>query len=214
MEGREYADIIEGRGIPPSPTAPSDPRIFTADAEVRLFLADYSVLCNTGRFAKLQPAAADLLAGAEVPKHEYGTLPRIFTDISKGYHAVFAAIARTRPPADAYTFAIQSLCRMALEVAEKEHSGAPIWAGRLALAFAKRELGMILRSQKLFSKPGTFNWAIFETGDDPSELADQVGDVGEDILEELLGAEGEEALEDPFTSEYVDYNDPGSDEPE
>jgi len=214
MEGREYADIIEGRGVPPPPTAPSDPRIFTADAEVRLFLADYSVLCNTGRFAKLQPAAADLLAGAEVPRHEYGTLPRIFTDISRGYHAVFAAVARTRPPADAYTFAIQSLCRMVLEVAEKEYSGAPIWAGRLALAFAKKELGMILRGQKLFSKPGTFNWAIFETGDDPSELAEQVGDVGEDILEELLGAEGEEALEDPFTSEYVDYNDPGSDEPE
>ena len=213
-EGREYADIIEGRGIPPPPTAPSDPRIFTADAEVRLFLADYSVLCNTGRFAKLQPAAADLLAGAEVPKHEYGDLPRVFTDISKGYHAVFAAIARTRPPADAYTFAVQSLCRMALEVAEKEHRGAPIWAGRLALAFAKRELGVILRGQKLFSKPGTFNWAIFEFGDDPSELAEQVGDVGEDILEELLGAEGEEALEDPFTSEYVDYNNPGADEPE
>jgi len=212
MEGREYADIVEGRGVPPAPSAPSDPRIFTADAEVRLFLADYSVLRNAGRFAKLPPAAADLLAAAGVPKHEYGTLPRVLPDVSGGYHAVFAAVARVRSPADAYAFAIQSLCRMALDVAgggvdaAAPSNVAPEWAGRLGSAFAKKELETILRGQKLFSKPGTFSWAIFETGDDPTGLAEQAGDVGEDVLEELLGAEGEEAADDPFSGENMDYD--------
>ena len=206
MEGREYADVVEGRGVPAAPEAPSDPRIFTADAEVRLFLADYSVLRNAARFAKLPPAAAELLAAAGVPKHEYQSLPQALPDVSEGYHAVFAAIAQDRRPADAYTFAIQSLCRMALDAAAAKGSGAPEWAGRLGHAFAKKELETILRSQKLFSKPGAFRWSIFESGDDPMELAEQVGDVGEDVLEELLGAEGEEAPDDPFSGENMDYD--------
>jgi hypothetical protein len=206
-EGREYADIVEGRGIPGAPSAPSDPRIFTTDAEVRLFLSDYNILRNAGRFAKLPPAVADPLAAAEVPRHEYNTLIRALPDVSGGYHALFAAIARTRSPADVYTFAIQSLCRMVLEVASVGHDdGAPKWAGRLGVEFAKKELGTILRSQKLFSKPGSFNWAVFETGDDPSDLAEQVGDVGEDIIEELLAAEGEEAADGPFSGENMDYD--------
>jgi len=207
MEGREYADVVEGRGVPAAPEAPSDPRIFTADAEVRLFLADYSVLRNAARFAKLPPPAAELLTAAGVPKHEYQSLPQALPDVSEGYHAVFAAIAQDRPPADAYTFAIQSLCRMALDVAAAASGGStPEWAGRLGHAFAKKELETILRGQKLFSKPGAFSWAIFESGDDPMELAEQVGDVGEDVLEELLGAEGEEAPDDPFSGENMDYD--------
>lgn len=207
MEGREYADVVEGRGVPTAPEAPSDPRIFTADAEVRLFLADYSVLRNAARFVKLPPAAAELLTAAGVPKHEYQSLPQALPDVSEGYHGVFAAIALDRPPADAYTFAIQSLCRMALDVAAAASGGStPEWAGRLGHAFAKKELETILRSQKLFSKPGAFSWAIFESGDDPMELAEQAGDVGEDVLEELLGAEGEEAPDDPFSGENMDYD--------
>jgi hypothetical protein len=96
---------------------------------------------------------------------------------------------------------------MALDVAAAASGGStPEWAGRLGHAFAKKELETILRSQKLFSKPGAFSWAIFESGDDPMELAEQAGDVGEDVLEELLGAEGEEAPDDPFSGENMDYD--------
>ena len=204
MEGRDYADIVEGRNAPPAPSTPADPRIYTADAEVRLFLADYSVLRNAGRFPKLPPAAADLLAAAGVPKHEYGAIPGALPDVGAGYHATFAAVVRGRPPADAYSFAIQSLCQMAVAVAGAG-TGAE-WAGRLGQAFAKKEMETILRNQKLFSKPGAFNWAIFVSGDDEAELGDQAGDVGEDVLEEMLAGEGEEALDDPYSGENMDYD--------
>lgn len=85
-------------------------------------------------------------------------------------------------------------------------SGGPEWAARLGQAFAKKELETILRNQKLFSKPGAFNWAIFVSGDDEAELGDQAGDVGEDVLEDMLVGEGEEALDDPYSGENMDYD--------
>ena len=203
-EGRDYADIVEGRGAPPPPSASSDPRIFTADAEVRLFISDYSTLRNAGRLATLPPGTAAILAAAGVPKHDFGALPRVLPEIGHEYHAQFAAIVRVRPPGDAYLFAIQSLCRLALDVAHL--AGPPEWAGRLGLAFAKNELETILRGQKLFSKPGAFNWGIFEDADDEGGLGDEIGDVAEDILEEILAAAGEEAAYDPFSGENMDYD--------
>ena len=203
-EGREYSDIVEGRGVPPPPSAPSDPRIFTTDAEVRLFLSDYGALRNAARFAKMPPAISDLLTSSGVPKHEYAAIARTLPDVSENYHATFAAMARVRSPADTYSFAIQSLCRMALSVATGQNSGAPEWAARLGSAFAKQELQTILRSQKLFSKPGSFNWAIFETEDDA--VQEQVGDVGEDVLEEMLIADGDDTADNPFSGENVDYD--------
>jgi hypothetical protein len=200
--GREYADIAEGRGVLPPPTSRSDPRILAADAEVRTFLNDYSILRNFARIRKPPPATAELLTAAGVPKHEYAALPDALPDVGAGYHGLFAAILRHRPAADAQAFAIQSLCRMTLEVAGLKTG--PEWVGRLGPAFAKQELQTILRGQKLLSKPGSFNWAIFETGDDI--VPDQVGDIGEDVLEELLGADEEEAPEDPFSGENMDYD--------
>ncbi len=205
MEGREYEAIVEGRGAPPPPTAPSDPRIYAADAEVRLFLSDYSILRNFVRARKPPQALVDLVAAAGVPKHEYAGLAGALPDVGAGYNETFAAVVRFRPPADAYAFAIQSLCRFVLEVANLANAkNIPDWAARLAGSFAKQELQTIMRSQKLFSKPGSFNWAIFETGDDI--VPDQVGDVGEDVLEELLGEDAEEAPDDPFSGENMDYD--------
>jgi hypothetical protein len=203
-EGREYADIIEGKGVPPLPSAPSDPRILTADAETRLFLADYGQLRSAGRRAPSEKILA-VLEAAGVPKHEYGTLAVIMPDVGRGYRDTFQAILRERTPADAYTFAIQSLCRMAVEVASPA-PGRPPWAAVLGAEFSKRELAVILRSQKLFSKPGNFNWAIFEADDDADTPQDQVGDVGEDVLQEIMSRSGEEAPEDPFSGENMDYD--------
>lgn len=210
MEGREYKDIILGIGIPQMPTASSDPRLLTTDAEVRLFLADYSMLCNAGKFLKMPLMIANILTEANVPKHEYINLQQLLPDVSHNYHSMFTAIMKVRSPEDAYVFAIQSLCRMAVEVATFG-SG---WLNQLCRIFAKKEIETILQGQKLFSKPGSFNWAIFETD---MELDEQAGDVGEDVLEELLELEGEERVEDPFSGEHMDYdtteNEPNNEQP-
>lgn len=210
MEGREYKDIILGIGIPQMPTASSDPRLLTADAEVRLFLADYSMLRNASKFLKLPPILSNILTEANVPKHEYINLQQLLPDVSNNYHSMFTAIMKFRSPEDAYVFAIQSLCRMAVEVAIFGTG----WLNQLCRIFAKKEIETILHSQKLFSKPGSFNWAIFETD---MEIDEQVGDVGEDVLEELLELEGEERIEDPFSGEHMDYdtteNEPNNEQP-
>lgn len=193
MEGREYAEIIEGHGIPAPPTAMSDPRIYTVDAEVRLMLSDYNMVRNALRFSKMPAAVAELLTTAGVPPHEYSLLSTVMLDVSENYHAMYAAMQVTRTPAEVIVFAIQSICRIALAIAATSAPAAP-WAGKLGTAFAKKELELILRGQKLFSKPSTFNWAIFETDEDP-EVDDQVGDVGEDITEPVA---------DPFSG--ADYD--------
>jgi hypothetical protein len=56
------------------------------------------------------------------------------------------------------------------------------------------------------SKPGVFKWAIFEVEEDIDDTPDQVGDVGEDVMEEILTADTEEAPEDPFSGENMDYD--------
>jgi hypothetical protein len=163
-EAREYVEVVEGRNLPPPVTSGSDPRIYAADAETRLFLSDYSAF---------RAAAAD-------------PLPALGAD----YHTMLDTIIRTQP-ASAQTFAVQSLCRFTLEAAE------------VAAAFVTKELALILRGQKLLAKPGPFNWGVFEGLDD---ITEEAGDVGEDVLAEMLEAGGEEAPDDPFSGESIDYD--------
>jgi hypothetical protein len=200
-DGREYADVVDGRGVPAPPTSPADPRIFAVDAEIRMFLADYNTLRAAGKIRKIPLPIAELINATGVPKHELAALQ--LPEVGADYYDRFAAIVRRRNGADIYAFAIQSLCAMALKVASA--TGVHEWVGRLGAAFAKQELLLILRGQKLFAKPGPFNWAIFETEDDGDALAaaDQVGDVGEDIVMD------ENAEEDnPYSGDALDY-DPG-----
>jgi len=206
MEGREYENIVEGLGVPPPPTAPSDPRIYTGDAEVRRFLGDYGTLRNYNRVAKPPSRITELLVAAGVPKPEYNTLADVLPDVGAGYRNQFTTIMRTRSPAMVYTFTIQSLCRMLLEVATIKSPSAE-WATRLGQMFAKQELEAILHSQKLFSKPGSFSWSVFDDANMNVEgTQDQAGDVGEDVLEELLVNVGEEAAEDPYSGDHIDYD--------
>jgi len=200
-DGREYADVGEGRNTPQPPTHSADPRIFAADAEVRMFLADYGQLRSAGELRKLPLGVAEVLDAANVPKHEIATMR--LPEIGVGYYRQLAAMARKRSATDVYAFIVQSLCAMLLEVSEI--SGEHEWLRRLGVAFAKRELSLILRGQKLFAKPGPFNWAIFESADDGDEVAaeDQVGDVGEDIVIPDSAAE-----DNPYSGDALDY-DPG-----
>ena len=159
---------------------------------------------NISRAAKPAPSLVSLLAAAAAPKHEWGKLAAL-PAVGGGYRDMFVAVVRDRPE-DALTYAIQSLCRMVLEVvAAAAVPGVESWLAAAALAFAKQTLQLILRGQSLFSKPGTFNWAIFVSSG-PEGAQDQVGDVGEDVMYELLEADTEEAPDDPFSGEGMDYD--------
>jgi hypothetical protein len=224
--GREYADVIEGRGAPPPPTARSDPRIYAADADVRLFLADYGALRHAAAYVRVPPSVAALLDAAQVPRHEYARLSTLLPDLEADkYRATLAFLLKERPAADALTFAIQSLCKMVLIVAavaavaavattnkqnpkEETDEVQLSWLVRISSMFAKNELTLILRGHRLLSKPGNFDWSVFEAGDgdenDPQ--LDVAADVGEDVLEEALATDREEAPEDPFSEEHIDYD--------
>jgi hypothetical protein len=100
------------------------------------------------------------------------------------------------PPAEVLAFAIQSLCRFALSIAQ---------AGSLGMLVAKNGLQDVVRSVRRFSKPGQFDWAIFSGERElllEDELApDQIGDVGEDVEAVQNG----QALE-TFSGEHIDYD--------
>jgi hypothetical protein len=210
MEGREWDDIVEGRALPPPPASPTDPRIHGADAEVRLFLSDYSRLRHGGRATRggspsppLPPELAALLE--RVPRAELSGLAAALPEVGVGYTARFEAVAKIRTPAETLAFAIQSLCEMVATLTDYTAPAAAPWVKELAGAFAKHEITLIMRNQRLFAKPGRFNWAVFE-GDDTEDIPEQVGDVGEDVLDEILTADTEEAPNDPFSGENMDYD--------
>ncbi len=205
-EGREYSQVLEGKGAPLEPTSPSDPRIYDADAEARFFLSEYARLRHYSRFVKPPPAAGPLLSAAGVPASEFPNLSEVLPDVGAGYSAELAAARGRLGPPELLAFIVQSLCRFALDVAAAK-SSAPgrEWVSRLGQAFAQKTLQQILTNQRLLSKPGAFNWTIF-VEDDESFDQDQVGDVGEDVLAELLDAAGEEAPDDPFSGAHIDYD--------
>lgn len=210
--GREYADVTEGRGAPPPPTSRADPRIYAADADVRLFLSDYESLRYAATYVRTPPGVETHLVKAHVPKHEYVRLPDMLPSLdAQVYRATLEATIKENPE-KALAFAIQSLCGMVLSVASAGRGGEgappPEWLPRLAVAFAKDELAHILRGHRLLSKPGNFDWSMFEAGDDESSLQiqDQAADVGEDVLNDLVTANTEEAPEDPFSEEHIDYD--------
>jgi hypothetical protein len=211
-EGREWADVVEGRGAPPPPAKPEDPRVFAADAEVRSFLSDFNRLLTAARGGHPPPEAL-----ADVPRHEWGRLPELLPDVGRDYLAARAEVRATRP-AEIFAFTVQSLCEMALRIAGAgEAAGAPPWLGPLGRRVAREGLEKVLRGQRLMSKPGPIDWGLFSAappGDDSAdgeEDGDVAGDVGEDVaLEEqeaaeaAFGTKGEADDSLPFSTEHLD----------
>ena len=182
-EGRDYELALKRAAIEKEPAWLA--RAYAADAEVRLFLADYNALRLR---ATTQPAsAAEALEKAGPAEAPLPPLPA-------GRHREgFAALRQN--PERAHAFAVQSLCSYVAEAAA---------SGPLGAAFAALELRAILRSQRLLAQPGKFNWAIFVA--DEGEESEQVGDVGEDVLADVLLADREEAPDDPFSGAHIDYD--------
>ena len=174
MEGREYEDVVEGKGVPLPPRA-GDYRLYAIDAEVRFFQSEYGV------YSRLNGVDANLSASD--------------ADYRAAWMAAQASGASVG--AELQTAMIQTLCRIAVEVSVNH------------MEFAQKVLSLILRGQKLFSKPGVFNWAIFEVDDtaDDGVLGD-AGDVGEDVRAEQDEANSrmEEPNEDPFSDNTIDYD--------
>jgi hypothetical protein len=196
MDGREYADIIEGIKIPPPPTSSSDPRIYTTDAEVRYFLSEYNKLRFIFKNQKIPIKTIELLNDAKVPEHEYSQIEKLLPpDISDNYNQKFELMKHARP-SDVQKFSIMCLCNM---VRKKMPPSEPQWVSYLLSAFVKQEMTFILRNQKLFSKHGVFNWGIFEA-------KDYEVDVSDDEEDEELDVEEENDENAQFTGANMDYD--------
>jgi hypothetical protein len=189
---------------------------------VRVFLTDYNMLRYYARLAKPPYRATELLKKAGVPASDRETLATHLPDVFDNYRARFQAIRGRRPADDALKFAIESLCRMTLQLAGLKSKG-PAWVSKLARLFALSELELVLRSEKLLSTPGPFNFLIFgeETvagEDDTAE--DDVGAYGapgadsEDVLNAIEELGGEDGAADPFSLENVDISDVGNLDPQ
>jgi hypothetical protein len=199
MEGREYEDVSRGHNPPPPPASSSDQRVFAADAEVRIFLRDVSLLRNYARLLEPPAELEKVISG--VPKSEYPSIKSVIPDVGSLYAATFSTMMWTRPE-EILAFVIQSLCQFNLDIAAI--TGGPPWAAALRQDFVKYEMQHILRNQKLFALPGRFNWDIFDADDEV--VPDQIGDAGEDVMDEILLTDSEEAPDDPFSGEGMDYD--------
>jgi ribosomal protein L37E len=187
MDGRPYADIIKGVDIPAEPKNSLDPRIYATDSEVRLILTNYNMLRNAPKITNLKPHIADFLES--IPASDWGQLATL-PDIKGDYYERLAHILKTDTASNAYKFIVQSLCEMILKISQ------PIgveWMDKLKMDYAKKEISVILHSQKMFSKHGNFNWSIFDVGDD------DVVDVGDE-------AASEADTEKDFYSGDIDYD--------
>jgi hypothetical protein len=192
--GREFADIVEGRGALPPPDTPADPRITVADATARAMFANYLAL---RRSPIATPALQELFTAAGVSAEDQAATLAALPDLGAEYCRQFAAVVAARTPADSLNFAIQSYCQFAVTLAA---------ASPLGKVIAKNVLHNLVRSARRMSKPGVFDWAIFsgerELLEEEESAPDQVGDIGEDI--EATGPEDETS--DPFSGENIDYD--------
>jgi hypothetical protein len=188
-----------------------DPRIYEIDAEMRLLLSNYNMLKNITTIpaeeADKNPATLksesilslnELLEKNNVPKTEWVNLRATLPNIGAGYISDFNKMINAQEPDGeaAYKFVLQSICKAIVELSESKSD--------LLLNFAKREITLILQNQKLFARPGNFNWSVFEFSEE--DIDDEVGDIGEDIMEEMVENQGEEDTYDPFSGEGMDYD--------
>jgi len=212
-ENRNYLDIVESLDEPLPITSMTDFRLYGAEAAVRGFIVAYNNLRNAAKFPAEHPSAEqvqqrELMAAAGLDRKDYVLLPKYLPEIPQWWYQGVAAYKQ--PGADAHNyheFITHGMCRLIVEIAERPvPADAPAWLGPLHAAFAKKMVATIAREQKLMSKPGVFKWAIFEVEEDIDDTPDQVGDVGEDVMEEILTADTEEAPEDPFSGENMDYD--------
>lgn len=208
MEKRDYSDILDGKGVSSPPVSFDDHRILAADSAVRTFMAHYNQLRNYSKYVKPPPYIANIVETSGVPKQNYESVTKQLPDVAENYIDKLEAIRQERNPQTMLDFEIQHLCEMALKTAEL--------ASPLAQTFAITELSNILRSEKLLSKPGSFNFAIFSDDFDTLNLDSDAVDVGEDVSEEIDANAGEDgsATYNPFSYEGMDYVPDDNIEPE
>lgn len=210
-EGREYPDVLSGAGAPPPPTSCDSTRLLAADSDVRVFITAYNRLRFVTEFVKPPPESVELLEATAVPRHEYESLSDVLPDVFDDYSAKRIALGRFRSPEDVLLFTIESLARMALGVAGAK--GTKPWVSPLGKSFAQTTLKDIVRSERLLAKNGPFNFGIFGDEDVGSGSlgfseapVDDFGDVGEDVLDEIEDAAGEDGAMDPFALAAVDID--------
>lgn len=163
--GRDYTDILEEKNIPPNPHSISDNRIYSIDAEIRMFLTHWNMFKMGTVLDHLNDvSAADLKDVPEIGGN--------YADV------VFEYVLNTVSVDTILGYLVSVLCTYCIDIIDATKQDT----------FVKKEMELILRNQKLFSKPGTFDWALFERGDEYFNSLDdivpeQIGDVGEDVVE-------------------------------
>lgn len=149
MEGRTYADVLEGKNAPPPLASIGDARIFAIASIVRGFIMEYNRLRFIIKNPKPSQFLTNIVEKAGVPKHEYEqlshSLPEIGTDFITKYRAIIDETEERggpRTPLDVVNFGIEYLCRLVLQLLE-----LPTF--KVAHVFAVEALKMFLRQEKL-----------------------------------------------------------------
>jgi hypothetical protein len=165
--GRDYADVIAGRGLPPPPETHNDVRILTVEAEVRATLAEYS---------RLRYAARTNYDFGDIQTGDLRELERLPVLEGADRHAY----ARDHTPAEVLEYLIQSLCRLVLEIGEAAPGGG--WVAEATQALSRAEAVRIMRNSRLLARPGNFSWSVFDADEEAeADMPADVGDVGQDI---------------------------------
>jgi hypothetical protein len=208
-EGIDYAEITDGKKYSQWSDSVYDNRIFSADAEARLLITEFESIRN---FTKIKPSPRiiGVLDSLEYPKNSYQLLNHL-PDMGDEYSLMFPMMIKYSNPDTIHKFIIQSICELIILIHDsiltpdtalnqKDQQSVKTFPSKLAI----NEMNYILHNQRLLSKPVNFSWRMLEVEDDT--IPDQVGDVGEDVMNEIVETENEEAPYDPFSGEGMDYD--------
>ena len=195
MEGREYDDVISGKDSYQLPILNSDNRIFILDSKIRSLLSKYNTLKNVNKLIIIPLFIAEYLS--DINKTEYNKIFKLLPVIESDYLSSFSYFLEKLDPSDLFLFLQQKLCEIILTIYRLEDNSVS-WFNNLVKNFAKKELLNIIENQKLTLKPGIFNWAIFEEGENNYE---------DDYEEAPETVETEELEFNPFVSD-MDYKMP------
>ena len=123
-----------------------------------------------------------------IDKELYDTL-----DISK-YISLIPNMLKQYPVDIVHKYIIQSICEIIFQIY------------KINEVLAKELFSEIIQNEKLLSEPTQFNWNVFDPTDDTGiYLGDDIGDSGEDLIQErLLATKG---ISDVYYSaENIDYD--------
>ena len=183
-EGHEYSTIIDEK-IQDDLTDNFDAKLFTTSGAYIYAASQFNTIRNFHKMSKKDKDFSDydtLIKSMKISPSDYSTLLTIFplSENMRNHFMRRVAISKIRSPLDQRLFIVSEICAMLVEIGKAHKNGAKI---------STFIVNRLLSKEKMLCKYEHVDLTLFgvdedgsiNVGTDSDFVADDIGDVGEDI---------------------------------